>query len=262
FGQLGPPHGGTHDAVAPQADFQAVPIHDAPAEDPGQGPERHAEAAQEQRVADLVGIADHVGQHEAGPDGERLAGLAPDATRADAQLDGGAGVLEAITIGEVPGEEFRAVAEGAVEPGTEPLRVVDDISVCGFVDGQADGRTGAGQGSPPRCAGYTKGDSWPFSLPSLSVRAHTNSPRPKLRDGQEKRLNETLTLLRKPDGKAMLRREGPDSYVAEIVGPEKWPMHHIYLNSWTAAALISATTREGLPLLAKASVKGPQRGFG
>jgi hypothetical protein len=91
-------------------------------------------------MARLVGVADHVGQDEAGPDGEGLAGLAPDAAQADAQLERGAVVLEAITVGEGPGEEFRAVAVGRVEPGAEPSRVVDDVAVGTLVDGQADGR--------------------------------------------------------------------------------------------------------------------------
>src|SRR5262249_31917478 len=120
---------------------------------------------QEQRIASVGGVAGHVGQDEAGPHGEGVAGLAPDAALADAQLGGGAGVLEAIALGEGPREELRAIAEGPVEPVAVPRRVVDDISVRALVDGQADGRTGAGQESPPRRAGYSKGDSWPSSFP-------------------------------------------------------------------------------------------------
>ena len=177
LGHLGPPHGRAHDAVASQADLQAIPVHGAPAEDPGQGPERHAEGAEEQRVADLVGVAGHVGQDEAGPDGEGAAGLAADAAQADAQLGGGAGVLEAIAAGERPGEELRPVAEGTVQPVAESSRVGDDAPVGGFVDGQTDGRTGSGQESPPRCAGYTKGDSWPSSyLFATCTRAHEVDP--------------------------------------------------------------------------------------
>jgi hypothetical protein len=177
LGPFGPPHGGAHDAVTPQAHLQAVPSHGVPAEDSGQGPERHAAGTPQQRIARLVGVAGPVGPDEAGPDGDGTAGLAPDASQADAQLGGGAGVLEAVALGEGPSEEFGAVTQGPVEPVAEPPRVVDEVRVGTMVDGQAEGRTGSGQESPPRCAGFTTGDSWPSSNPTAACpNAHGIAP--------------------------------------------------------------------------------------
>lgn len=76
----------------------------------------------------------------------------------------------------------------------------------------------------------------------------------------EGRLNETLVLLRRPGSRAMLRREGPSSYLAEIEGVEEWRIN-VYMNAQTASALASATMREQLPLLANPSVRGAKAIF-
>ena len=76
----------------------------------------------------------------------------------------------------------------------------------------------------------------------------------------EERLNEILDLLRRPASRAMLRREGPNSHLAVIEGAEKWGIN-IYMNSQTAAALVSDARREALPLLEKPSIKGVKQGF-
>src|SRR5262249_20914346 len=164
--QAGLPDRGADYAVAPEADLKAIPVSVVAAEDAGDGPEGDAEGAEEEGVGDVVGGAGQVGQREAGADGEGLAGgLEPNAAQAQAELLRGAVILEAVAQGEGFGGQLGVVAEAAIEPSAETLRFIGDLGVRVVVDGQADRRTGAGQGSPPRCAGYSKGDSWP--LPSL-----------------------------------------------------------------------------------------------
>jgi hypothetical protein len=51
--------------------------------------------------------------------------------------------------------------------GTAARGVADEARVGALVDGEANGRTGAGHGPPPRVVGYSKGESWPF--PSLRL---------------------------------------------------------------------------------------------
>ena len=46
--------GGPHDAAPTQPALHPVPVHRVAAEDPGQGPERHAELAEEQRAFDIA----------------------------------------------------------------------------------------------------------------------------------------------------------------------------------------------------------------
>src|SRR5205823_6242668 len=94
-------------------------------------------------------------------------GAEAEAAGAQAGLGGGAVVLETVALGEGLGEQLGALAEGAVEPGAETLRVVDESLVGLLVDEQTNGRTTAGHGPPPRFAGYSKGESWPFSSPRL-----------------------------------------------------------------------------------------------
>jgi len=56
-------------------------------------------------------------------------------------------------LGESFGEQFRPTAESLVEPAAKASGVIDEVEVGVFADGQTDGRTSAGQVSPPRCAG-------------------------------------------------------------------------------------------------------------
>ena len=144
----------TVNAVASQADLDPIPVHRVLAEGARQGPEGQSEGAQEQRPLHLVGRAGLVRQGETGADGERLPGGAQaEAAQAQAGLGGAAVVLEAVAAGEVLGEQLGGVAEGLVEPGAEAPGVRDEFAVDVFADGQADGRTGAGQGSPPPSCG-------------------------------------------------------------------------------------------------------------
>ena len=54
LGQLRLADGGPHDAASAQPALQAIPGHRVAAEDAGQGPERDAELAQEQRAFDVA----------------------------------------------------------------------------------------------------------------------------------------------------------------------------------------------------------------
>src|SRR5262249_44475462 len=89
-------------------------------------------------------------------------GLEANAAEAQSGLGGSAVVLEAVALGEVLGEQLGAVAEGLVEPGAEASGGIDHWAVVVLVDGQAHGRTMAGHGPPPRVAGCSNGESWPF----------------------------------------------------------------------------------------------------
>ncbi len=63
-------------------------------------------------------------------------------------------------------------------------------------------------------------------FPVYEVAARTEDPVDSGRGGAvvERRLNEVLTLLRRPQSRTTLTREGADSYVARIEGAEKWPV--------------------------------------
>src|SRR5262249_28489081 len=155
------------------------------AKEAGQGRKGDAEGAEEQRPLDSVGAAGHVGQQKRRADGERLArGLQADAAQAHAGSGGGPGVLEAVTAGEGLGEQLRAGAERLGGPGAEASGVGDEGGVVVLANGQAEGRTVSGQGSPPHRAVLQQGDSWPFLLLRLLDACLQLHPRPKLRDGQ------------------------------------------------------------------------------
>src|SRR5262249_13648921 len=122
----------------------------------------------EQRLLDGVAEPDRVRQDEGraygvGPPG----GGAADTAEAQAGLAGGAVVLEAVAFCEGVGGEVGAVGAGVVGPSAEAGGVVDQVEVGVCADRQANGRTTAGHGSPPRCAVYSKGESWP--LPCLRL---------------------------------------------------------------------------------------------
>src|SRR5207244_601170 len=144
--------------------------HRAVAEDARQRPEGHAEGAQEQRAFGVLGPGGHVGQDEAGADGEGGAGgLAADAAQAQAALGGDAVVLEGVAGREGSGEQLGGGAEGLVEPLAEQGGGIDDLPVAVLADGQADGRKATrlglgsfGHGPPPSLTGNSKGGSWPF----------------------------------------------------------------------------------------------------
>jgi transposase len=135
--------------------------------------------------AAALGDGGQAGPDKGGADGESGAGgLALNAAEAEAGLSGSAVVLEGVTSGQGFGAQLGAVAEGLVEPGAKASGVSDNVALDVLADGQADRRTRAGQGSPPRCAVYSKGDSWPFSssrLLDVCLHFHTH---PTIRDGQ------------------------------------------------------------------------------
>ena len=109
----------------------------------------------------------------------RAGGLAADAAQAQAELGGGAVVLEAVALGEGLGEELGAVAEGVVEPA-RGTRAGSSMSrqVVVLADGQADGRTASGPWSTSGRDGFTQRWIMALFFPSSSVRPFTDRPTP------------------------------------------------------------------------------------
>src|SRR6266536_3454682 len=173
LGQQHAANGRADDTVAPQPDCDAIPEHGVLAEDARQRPEGHAEGTQEQWPFGLVGPGGHVGQDEAGADGEGGArGLAADATQTQAALGRDAVVLERVAGSKGCGEQLGRAAEGFVEPLAVELGRVDELLVALWADRQANRRKASrpgvgsfGHGPPPSLTGCCKGGSWPFPYP-------------------------------------------------------------------------------------------------
>jgi hypothetical protein len=131
--------GGPHDAAAAEPAFQVVPEHRVVAEDPGQGPERNAEAAQEQGPLDVGGARRQLGHQERGPDAVGGPVLQDDPPDSDSLFGRRAGVLQLIAVVEIGREQLGHLSELVNDCAPELRRVVGDLPVGFFRDGQAGG---------------------------------------------------------------------------------------------------------------------------
>src|SRR5438105_4047875 len=85
------------DAVTPQADLQAIPIHRVTPEDVSQRPKGDSERTQEQGVAYVIGPSRQVRHHEVGTDGVgSTVGLALDTAQAEPEFAGTPRILEGV----------------------------------------------------------------------------------------------------------------------------------------------------------------------
>src|SRR5512135_51436 len=139
LGQSRPADGGPHDAGAAEAALQAIPEPGIVAEDTGQGPERDAELAEEQRALDIISTCRQVGHQERRPDA--IGGAIPqgDASDQDLLLGREAVVLESVSVGEVRWEQLGHPLETGIESPSELSGFIDDPRIGGFRDGQANG---------------------------------------------------------------------------------------------------------------------------
>src|SRR5512135_305284 len=138
LGQPCPTDGRPHDTEASEAAFQAIPEHRVVAEDAGQGPERHAELAEEQGAFDVLNTRGHVGHEERRPDAVGRPVFQEDASDRQPLLDRDTIVLQFVAPGEARREHLGYPPERVVERTPELAGIVDDLPIDSFRDGQAE----------------------------------------------------------------------------------------------------------------------------